>query len=118
MAHNQGPTAHDVREPRHHLKPVRIKAMLYGHGGDHRVEIIEYSPRGLGLERASGIEPQECVTMELPWGLRLPMRVLWVEGGKAGLRFLGPIAQGHTVMRLLEQAAERYKRSRASSRSL
>jgi hypothetical protein len=26
------------------------------------------------------------VTVELPWGLRLPMMVLWVEKDKAGLR--------------------------------
>jgi hypothetical protein len=108
MAHHQGPTDHDVREPRHHLQPVRIRAILYGHGGDHPVEIIDYSPRGLELERAPGIEPQECVTVELPWGLRLPMRVLWVEGGKARLRFLGPIAPGHPVMRSLDQAARNY----------
>jgi hypothetical protein len=41
------------------------------HHGDRRVEIIDYSPHGLGLERASGIEPEERVTVELPWGLRL-----------------------------------------------
>jgi hypothetical protein len=68
----------------------------------------------LGLERASGIEPEERVTVELPWGLRLPMMVLWVEEDRAGLRSLGPIAPEDTVMQSLEEAAKRYKRSHAS----
>jgi hypothetical protein len=54
------------------------------------------------------------VTIELPCGLRLPMMVLWVEKDRAGLGFLGPIAPGHTVMRSLEEAAKRYRRSHAS----
>jgi PilZ domain-containing protein len=110
MAHNQGPTGHAVRVPRHHRQPVRMKATLHAYSGSHRVEIIDYSPHGLGLERVSGIQPQERLTVELPSGLRLPMMVLWLEDGRAGLRFLGPIAPGHTVMRLLEEAARSYKR--------
>jgi hypothetical protein len=54
------------------------------------------------------------VTVELPWGLRLPMMVLWVEEDRAGLRSLGPIAPEDTVMQSLEEAAKRYKRSHAS----
>jgi hypothetical protein len=77
--------------------------MLHAHGTGRRVEIIDYSQHGLGLEGASGIELGERVTVELRWGLRLPMMVLWVKGSHAGLRFLGPIAPGHTVMRSLEQ---------------
>jgi hypothetical protein len=45
----------------------------------------------------SGIEPHERVTVELPSGQRLPMLVLWVKEDTAGVRFLGPIAPGHTV---------------------
>jgi hypothetical protein len=38
------------------------------------------------------------------------MRVVWVKGSAAGLRFLDPIAPGHTVMRSLDQAARIHKR--------
>jgi hypothetical protein len=62
----------------------------------------------LGLEGASGIEPEERVTVELPWGSRPSMMLLWVEKDRAGLRFLGPNASGHSVMRLLDQAARNY----------
>jgi hypothetical protein len=117
MAHNQGLTGNDVRVPRHHRQPVRLKATLHAYGGSRRVEIVDYSPHGLGLERVSGIQPQERVTVELPAGLRLPMMVLWVEDGRAGLRFLGPIAPGHTVVRSLEEAARRFKRSHPSPKS-
>jgi hypothetical protein len=54
------------------------------------------------------------VNVELPWGLRLPMMVLWVEKDRAAMRFLGSNASGHSAMRLLEEAAKRYRRSHAS----
>ena len=91
--------------------------MLHAHGTRRRVEIIDYSQHGLGLEGASGIELQERVTVELRSGLRLPMTVLWVKATSTGLRFLGPIAPGHTVMCSLDEAARNYKRRRASSTS-
>ena len=111
-----GPSEQDAREPLRTPHSVRIKAMLHAHGTCRRVEVINYSHHGLGLERASGIELQERVTVELPSGLRLPMMVLWVKGGRAGLRFLGPIEPGHLVMRSLDEAARKYKRRRTSSR--
>jgi hypothetical protein len=73
------------------------------------IEITSYSQHGLSLDRAAGIEPDERVTVELLSGLRLPMRVVWMRDGEAGLRFLGPIAPGQTVMRLLDRAARNYK---------
>jgi hypothetical protein len=109
MAQNQGPPEQDAREPRQPRHSVRIKALLDAHGTCHSIEIIDYSRHGFKLERAFGIDPGQRVTVELRSGLRLPMIVLWVERGQAGVRFLGPIAPGHTVMRSLEQAARKYK---------
>ena len=45
------------------------------------------------------------------------MIVLWVKEGRAGVRFLGPIAPGHTVMRWLDQSASKHKLLRSSSAS-
>jgi hypothetical protein len=114
MAQNQGSPERHARGPRRPRRPVRIKATLHAHGTRRRVEITDYSQHGVRLERASGIEPQERVTVELPSGLRVPMMVLWVGASSAGLRFLGPITHGHTVMRSLDEAARRYKLRRAS----
>jgi hypothetical protein len=74
-------------------------------GSRRRIDIVDYSLQRLELERTSDIEPYERVTVELPSGLRLPMMVLWVKAGSAGLRFLGPIAPGHMVIRSLDEAA-------------
>jgi hypothetical protein len=114
MAQNQGSPERPSRGPRQPRRSVRIKAILHAHGTRRRVEIIDYSQHGVRVERASGIELEERVTVELPSGLRVPMMVLWVEASSAGLRFLGPIAHGHTVMRSLDEAARRYKLGRAS----
>jgi hypothetical protein len=84
---------------------VRIKVVLHSQGTSRRIDIIDYSQHGFKLEPASGIEPHKRVTVELPSGQRLPMIVLWVKEGRAGVRFLGPIAPGHTVMQWLDQAA-------------
>jgi hypothetical protein len=108
MAHHQGPTDHDVREPRHQRRSVRIRALLEAGGKRRLVEITNYSPHGVNLDGAAAIEPDERVTVELLSGQRLPMRVIWVIDGSANLRFLGPIASGHPVMRLLDQAARNY----------
>jgi len=94
------------RSPRH---AVRVRAVLHAHGKHRRIDIIDYSQHGFKLQRVSGIEPDERVTVELPSGQRLPMIVLWVKEGRAGVRFLGPIAPGHTVMRWLDQSASKHK---------
>jgi hypothetical protein len=100
------------RSPRH---PVYVRAILQAHGTCHRIHIVDYSQHGFRLERVSGIEPQQRVTVELPSGQRLPMLVLWVKEDRAGVRFLGPIAPGHTVMRWLDQSASKHKLLRSSS---
>jgi PilZ domain len=102
------------RSPRH---AVRVRAVLHAHGTRRRIDIIDYSQHGFKLERAAGIEPQDRVTVELPSGQRLPMIVLWVEESRAGVRFLGPIAPGHTVMRWLDQSASKHRLLRSSSAS-
>jgi hypothetical protein len=106
------PAAHDIREPRDLRQPVHVKAVLHAHGKRHGIEIIDYSQYGLGIKCAPPIQPDERVTVELRSGLRLPMIVLWAKRGGAGLRFLGPIAPGHTVMRSLEEAARRFQQRR------
>ena len=102
------------RSPRH---AVRVRAVLHAHGTCRHIDIIDYSQHGFKLERVSGIEPHERVTVELPSGQRLPMIVLWIKEGRAGVRFLGPIAPGHTVMRWLDQSASKHKLLRSSSAS-
>jgi hypothetical protein len=109
MPHNQAPTDRDVREPGHRRQSVRINAVLEAGGKRCPIEITDYSHHGLSLNRVAGIEPDERVTVELRSGVRLPMRVVSVMGGKASLRFLSFIAPGHAVMRLLDQAARNYK---------
>jgi hypothetical protein len=84
----------------------------------HRIDIVDYSPYGPRLERASGIEPDERVTVQLRSGLRLPMRVVWVVGSTAALRFLGPIAPGHNAMRSLDEAARGHQARRPSAASI
>jgi hypothetical protein len=79
-------------------------------GGRRRsIEITNYSVEGLSVDRAAGIELDERVTIELRSGERLPMRVVWIKGGEAGVRFLAAIAREHTVMRSLDKAAKNYK---------
>jgi hypothetical protein len=109
MVQNPGATSRDARKPRPSRHAIRIRALLETGRKRRLVEITNYSQHGLSLDRAAGIEPDERVTVELLSGLRLPMRVVWMRDGEAGLRFLGPIAPGQTVMRLLDQAARNYK---------
>ena len=55
------------------------------------------------------------MTVELPWGSRPPMMPLWVEKDREGLRFLGPIVPGRTVMRSADKRvaiARRYASKR------
>jgi hypothetical protein len=106
MAHNPGPTTHDAHE-QGRLAPARIKAFLEDHHGRRHVLITDYSRYGLNLERAAGVDLDERVTVELLSGERLPMRVVWVRGSEAGLNFLGPIASGHPVMHVLDEAAKK-----------
>jgi hypothetical protein len=115
MVHNQGPARSDAPKSRQPRPTVRISAVLHAHGMHRRIEITEYSEQGLSLRRVSGIELDERVTVELQSGQRLPLRVIWAKGDQADVRFLGPIAPGHTVMRWLDQAARRYERRRSSS---
>jgi hypothetical protein len=106
MAHNHpGPTSHDADKPRLPRPALHIKAFLDDHRGRRRVLITDYSQYGLSLLRVAGVELDERVTVELRSGDRLPMRVVWVKGAEAGVRFLGPIVPGHPVMRLLDEAA-------------
>jgi hypothetical protein len=115
MAHNPGPTSHDAHNPRLPRPAVRISAYLEAGGRRRRILITEYSPLGLTLDRTAGIELDERVTVELRWGQRLPVRVVWVRGEKAGVRFLGPIVPGHPVLQLLELAAKGHQARQASS---
>jgi hypothetical protein len=109
MVHNPGPTSRDSSKQRPPQRAIRIRALLDA-GGERRViEITHYSQYGLRLHRVAGIGPDARVIVELRSGHRLPMRVAWVRDGNASLRFVGPIAPGHTVMRLLDQAARNYK---------
>jgi hypothetical protein len=115
MVHNQGPARHDAPEPRQPRPTLRISAVLHARGIRWRIEITDYSPHGLSLRRALGLELDERVTVELQSGQRLPLRVTWTKGDQADVRFLGPIARGHTVMRWLDEAARRYERRHKSS---
>jgi hypothetical protein len=108
MAHNPGPTSHDAPKLRVLRPALRIKAFLEDHRGRRRVLITDYSQYGLSLGRVAGVELDERVTVELRSGDRLPMRVVWVRGAEAGVRFLGPIVSGHPLMRLLDEAAKRH----------
>ena len=95
---------------------VRISALLRAGGRRRSIEITNYSVHGLRLDRAAGIELDERVTIELRSGQRLPMRVVWIKGGEAGVRFLAAIAPEHPVMHSLDEAARNYKlRRRARS---
>ena len=108
MGHNPGPTSHDASE----LRPryaVRISALLRAGGRRRSIEITNYSVHGLRLDRAAGIELDERVTIELRSGQRLPMRVVWIKGDEAGVRFLATIAPEHPVMRWLDEAARNYE---------
>src|SRR4029077_6611389 len=109
MVHKSGPTSHDGHGRPTPKYPVRTGAVLDAGGKRSLIDITGYSQHGLSLDRAAGVEPDERVTVELLSGLRLPMRVVWMRDGEAGLRFIGPIAPGQTVMRLLDQAARNYK---------
>jgi hypothetical protein len=85
---------------------------LHVRGGRCRIEITDYSQHGLSLDRATGLEIDERVTVELQSGRRLPMRVAWVEGTAAGVRFLGPIMSEHAVLRWLDEAVKTQKHRR------
>ena len=91
-----------------------MRAVMHTRCRRRAIEIMEYSPRGFSLDHALDIQPRERVTIELRSGERLPMRVDWVKGTEAGVRFLGPIVSEHPVLRLLEEAAERFRRRRTS----
>ena len=112
MVQNPGPTSHDASELRPPQHAVRIRAFLRAGGRRRSIEITNYSVHGLSLDRAAGIELDERVTIELRSGQRLPMRVVWIKGGEAGVRFLAAIAPDHTVMHSLDEAARNYKRRR------
>ena len=116
MSHRAEPAVHRARCSRVTATSAfaSIKATLHARGSRRRIDIVDYSPRGLELERTSDIEPYERVTVELPSGLRLPMMVLWVEAVSTGLRFLGSIEPGHMVMRSLDEAAGKHKLRDAS----
>jgi hypothetical protein len=85
---------------------VGIRAILHARGArEQRIQIVEYSSHGLRLKHASGIEPDDHVTIKLGSGLRLPMRVVWVSGSSAAVRFLALIEPDHAVMRELDEEA-------------
>jgi hypothetical protein len=105
MAH-PGSTNTETHKPRRPWPALRIKASLEDHRGQRRVLVTDYSQYGLTLVRTAGVRLDERVTVELGSGERLPMRVAWVRGPEAGLRFLGPLIPGHPVMRLLDDAAK------------
>jgi hypothetical protein len=110
MAHNPGPTSHYAHRPRRRRPVVYIRAFLEDRRGRRRILITDYSQYGLSLCRVAGVELDERVTVELRSGERLPMRVAWVRGGEAGVRFLGPIAPGHQITDLLGEAAKKHER--------
>jgi hypothetical protein len=106
------PSSHDAPKQWQPLHPVLINAFLHVRGGRCRIEITDYSQHGLSLDRATGVELDERVTVELQSGRRLPMRVAWVRGTAAGVRFLGPIVSEHAVMRWLDEAVKmKHRRS-------
>jgi hypothetical protein len=113
MAHHLQPTRHDAPKQRQPLHPVLINALLHVRGGRCRIEITHYSQHGLSLDRATGVELDERVTVELGSGRRLPMRVAWVKGTTAGVRFLGPIVSERAVMRWLDEAVKMQKHRRS-----
>ena len=106
MAHHRGTTKHDAPKLRQPLHPVHINAFLHVRGGRCRIEITHYSQHGLSFDRATGVELDERVTVELGSGRRLPMRVAWVKGTAAGVRFLGPIVSERAVTRWLDEAVK------------
>ena len=107
------PSSHDAPKQRQPLHPVLINALLHVRGGRCRIEITHYSQHGLSLDRATGVELDERVTVELGSGRRLPMRVAWVKGTTAGVRFLGPIVSERAVMRWLDEAVKMQKHRRS-----
>jgi hypothetical protein len=110
MKNQPVPGWHDTRSP----QPVQISAYLEDRRGRHRILITAYSPLGLILDRTARLELNERVTVELRSGDRLPTRVVWVRRAKAGVRFLGSVAEGHSVPQLLEEAAKRHHSRHAS----
>jgi hypothetical protein len=110
MKNSPVPGWHDTRSP----QPVHIGAYLEDRRGRHRILVTAYSPLGLILDRTSGLELDERVTVQLRSGDRLPTRVVWVRRAKAGVRFLGSITRGHPVPELLEEAAKRHQSRHAS----
>jgi hypothetical protein len=109
MAHRRGPTTHDAPNLLQRPQSVPIDAFLHVRSGRCRIEITDYSQHGLNLDRATGIDLDERVTVELQSGRRLPMRVAWVKGTTAGVRFLGPIMSEHAVTRWLDEAVKMQK---------
>jgi hypothetical protein len=100
MAHDLGPTSHDASELRQRRHAVRVSAFLRAGGRRRSIEITSYSVDG--FDRAAGIELDQRVIIELRSGERLPMRVVWIKGGEAGVCFLAAMAREHTVMRSLD----------------
>jgi hypothetical protein len=103
-----------VRGPRRatrHLNPLCIKALLYAGAEPRFIEIKHYTRDGLTFNCARCIDPGKRVTIELLSGQRLPVRVVWVKDGEVDVRFLSPLASGHTVMRWLREAARRHATS-------
>jgi hypothetical protein len=108
MVNNHRLVSQHANRPRRSRRAVRIDAALEDHRGRRRILITAYSQHGLSLGRVAGVELDERVTVELRSGERLPMRVVWVRAGEAGVRFLGPIVLGYPVMRLLDEAAKEH----------
>jgi len=105
MARDQRSPKREARGHKRSRQAIGIRAVLHAHGTRRRVQILDYSRRGLRLGHTSGIALDEHVTVELGSGLRLPMRVVYVSEDSTALRFLGTIAPGLTVMRALDAAA-------------
>jgi hypothetical protein len=48
--------------------------------------------------------------VELPAGHRLPVQVVWVVGGRIGVRFMAAMQDGHPAMQALGDAARECER--------
>ena len=87
-----------------HRNPVRVHAFVHVHRGFQPVTIIDYSRGGLQLRGTFGLFQGNQVVIEFMSGIRVPGRVVWCLGARAGIAFSDALPETHPAMSELARA--------------
>jgi hypothetical protein len=96
-----------------HRNAVRAHAFVHVHGGFQSVTIIDYSRGGLQLIGTFGLFQGNRADIEFMSGIRVPGKVAWCLGTRAGIAFCEALPETHPAMLELARTARNVPRTPA-----